>query len=195
MDVSLPLRAETAAADDVPDVALIRAAQRDPTLFASLYERYLPRIYGYVRLRIPRAEDAADLTHQVFAQALGALPRYREQGPPFSAWLFRIARNLVADHHRWRHDDVCWDLDPRAAALQAREEGVEATVLRREAAARLRELLIRLDPHKRELVVLRFVSGLKISEIAQIVGRSEPAVKGELRRVLRALREEYDDDE
>ena len=61
------------------EAALVRAAQEDLTAFAPLYERYRDRIYAYLRTRTRSAEDAADLTQQVFLQALDALPRYRPQ--------------------------------------------------------------------------------------------------------------------
>ncbi len=84
------------------DDQLVAAAQADPALFAALYRRYLTRVYRYARARVPTDEDAADATQQVFLQALDALPSYRARGVPFSAWLFRIARNATIDAHRRR---------------------------------------------------------------------------------------------
>src|SRR5215471_21598589 len=98
----------------VLDAALVRAAQADPTAFAPLYQRHRDRIYRYLRTRTSSAEDAADLTQQVFLQALDALPHYRIQQTPFAAWITRIARNLAANDRRQRKTTVLWDSLPEA---------------------------------------------------------------------------------
>ncbi len=84
--------------------------------------RYSDRLYNYLRARTQSDEDAADLAQQVFVKVLNGLPRYRERGLPFGAWLFRIARNVVVDVHRRRKDTVSWDLLPETAqAVQTGE--------------------------------------------------------------------------
>lgn len=175
------------------DSTLIEAARADPEAFEDLYRRYLVRVYAYLRARTDTREDADDLTQEVFERALAALPRYREQGNPFGAWLFRIARNVATDFHRHRRATVAWDLLPEALRISG-APGPEAEVLRRESADRLRGLMTGLDPERRELLALRFAGGLKIKEIADVVGRSEAAVKMDIWRTLRALKERYDEE-
>jgi RNA polymerase sigma-70 factor (ECF subfamily) len=160
----------------------------DPEAFAAIYQRHLPGIYGYLLAHTRREEDACDLAQQVFTQALAALPRYRQREIPISVWLFRIARNLAVDLHRRRHPTVSWELLPDTLHPVAADD-VEATVIRHEAAAHLLTVLDRLEPEKRELLILRFAGGLKVREIASLLGRSEAAVRSELRRVLQALQE------
>lgn len=169
------------------------AETRNREEFGNVYEHHLPDIYSYFLAHTRSQEDAADLAQQVFTQALTALPRYRDQGLPVAAWLFRIARNLLIDSQRRSRPTVSWDLVPESLHPPANDD-VESAVLRREAAARLGPVLDRLDPEKRDLLVLRFAAGLKVPEIAAVVGRSEPAIRSELRRVLQALREGYPDD-
>src|SRR2546430_4969956 len=113
------------------EAALVRAAQEDLTAFAPLYERYRDRIYAYLRTRTRSAEDAADLTQQVFLQALDALPRYRPQRVPFAAWLVRIARNAAANYHRRHRHTIAWDFVPEALQPVI-EDDLEAQVLRSE---------------------------------------------------------------
>ena len=91
---------------DNDELALIEAAQLDPNAFKELYRKYLDRIYRYICFRVPTPEDAADLTQQVFMQAFNSLPKYRNRGLPFSAWLFRIARNAVFDTSRKRRPNI-----------------------------------------------------------------------------------------
>ncbi|MDQ2741914.1 MAG: sigma-70 family RNA polymerase sigma factor, partial [Chloroflexota bacterium] len=85
---------------DCGEAALVRIVQTDPDAFGELCVRYSGRLYSYLRARTQSDEDAADLTQQVFVKAFNALPRYRERGLPFGAWLFRIARNLLIDVQR-----------------------------------------------------------------------------------------------
>ena len=172
--------------------ALVRAVQNGELAFSALYEQYLDRIYAYVRSRTASDDDAADLTQQVFLQALRALPRYRDGGTPFAAWLFRIARNAVIDHQRGVRPSMDWDSLP--IALQPVDgQDVEASVLRRERLDRLRALLGRLGQDKRELLALRFAADLTIAEIAVVIGKSEAATKKSLFRTLHALKEQAHD--
>ncbi len=207
------------ATSDEDEVALIHAAQEHPPAFAPLYQRYRDRIHAYLRTRVATAEDAADLTQQVFLQALDALPRYRARGAPFAAWLFRIARNAAANHHRRHRQTIAWDLVPEALHPLAREDqgarivrGVlvswedqapeasrsgegdpAAEVLRRDDLAHLAALVNALEPAKRELLILRFVAGLSTPEVARVVGKSEAATKKQIWRSLQTLKEQYHD--
>jgi RNA polymerase sigma-70 factor (ECF subfamily) len=102
--------------------SLIRAAQADPGAFAPLYLQYRDRVYAYLRTRTRRPEDAADLTQQVFMQALAALPRYRSRGAPFAAWLLRIARNVAINHRKRQRQLVAWDLLPESLHPPAEDD-------------------------------------------------------------------------
>src|SRR5262252_2623339 len=173
----------------VLDAALVRAAQADPTAFAPLYQRYRDRIYRYLRTRTSSDEDAADLTQQVFLQALDALPRYRIQQTPFAAWITRIAHNLAVNDRR-RKTTVPWDYVPEA--LQPLAEGnLNDHVLREEALAQLRVALQTLNASAREVLALHFAAGLTVAETAAVVGRSDAAVKKQLTRTIHALKERY----
>ncbi len=154
--------------------------------------RYEARVYRYILSRTHNRDDASDLTQQVFLKALDALPRYRDTGGSFAAWLFRIAHNVAMDYHRRRHYDLDWDAVPEAMR-PVDAEGPEAEVLRSEAIQRMREALRELPPEKRELLALRFAAELKIAEIAQLLGKTEGAIKTDLRRCLRLLKERYDE--
>ncbi|HXC77595.1 MAG TPA: sigma-70 family RNA polymerase sigma factor [Candidatus Acidoferrum sp.] len=177
-----------AAVADDDEAALVRAAQERPEAFAALYERHVDAIYRYLQVRAG-TDDAADLTQQVFLKAFAGLPKYKARGLPFSAWLFRIARNLAADRHRSRFRTP-EELLP-GVAQPGSAANPEETALRTEMYERLRSLLAELDLEKRELLALRFAAGLSSRQIAGVTGRSEAAVKKQLTRILRTLKEKY----
>src|SRR6185503_13357188 len=79
---------------------LVEAARTDPSRFAELYEAHFERIYAYVARRVRDRHAAEDITSEVFQQALANISRYEWRGAPFSAWLYRIAANAIAD--RWK---------------------------------------------------------------------------------------------
>lgn len=177
------------------EIRLIRAAKANPAAFEPLYQVYVGPVYRYLRLHTGSEEDASDLTQQVFLQALAALPRYREQGLPFGAWLFRIARNLVINTTQRRRPTVAWELLPPAYEPTTNQDDPEAEALRHEKLTRLQQLLAKLDRHKRELLALHFGADLTLKEIAATLGKSEAATKKELSRTINALRKEYGEQE
>lgn len=180
---------------DCDETVLVRAVQNtEPDAFGELCLRYSGRLYSYLRARTQSDEDAADLTQQVFVRAFNALPRYRERGLPFGAWLFRIARNLLIDVQRRKKDTVSWNVLPET--LQPVEPGeVDSDLLQHEVHTQLLTLLQELPLDKRELILLRFVTGLTLREISAIVGTSESTIHKQLQRTLAILQEQYHDDD
>jgi RNA polymerase sigma-70 factor (ECF subfamily) len=91
----------TPLSPDAPDEDILaRATQGDEEAFSLLYQRYVNKIYNYIYYRTGSATDAEDLTARVFYRALSHIQSYQPRGVPFSAWLYRIAHNLVANWHR-----------------------------------------------------------------------------------------------
>jgi RNA polymerase sigma-70 factor (ECF subfamily) len=143
--------------------------------------------------RCASRDEAADLTQIVFTRAYDNLSHYSPRRAPFAAWLFRIAHNAAADAHRRRRTTVSWDGLPEA--LTATNGALpDAIAEKRERLARLRALLERIAPDKRELLALRFASDLSSREIAAVVGKSEAAVKKQLTRTIAQLKEYYRDE-
>ena len=79
---------------------LIKKAQKDPEIFSQLYDRYYPQIFGYVLKRVANLEVAQDITSETFFKALRKLWQFRWQNISFSAWLYRIANNEIANYSR-----------------------------------------------------------------------------------------------
>lgn len=163
------------------------ASQGDAEAFGILYERYAPRIFNYVYYRTGNIHDAEDLTARVFQRALKHIHRYTDRGLPFSAWLYRIAHNLVANWHRDRshHQEIAIDdLVPMPAA----QEHPETMLLRVEEQEILLRAIRRLPPDRQHLLILKFVEDLSNAEIGRIMGRSEGAIKSLYHRTLLSLR-------
>ncbi len=187
--IQAAMAGEGAASDS--DEALVAAAREEPDQFGQIYERYLPGIYRYLVARVGRSDEAADLTQTVFLRAFRSLSSYRPKRAPFSAWLFRIARNAAVDSLR-RHRPAV-SLDGLADVLVAAPgESPEALAERRERLDHLRGHVASLDSNKRELLILRFAGELTVREIAQVVGKSEAATRKQLTRTINALKEQYD---
>jgi RNA polymerase sigma-70 factor (ECF subfamily) len=168
---------------------LVTRAKEDPDAFGQLYERYVEKIYNYVYYRTGNQHDAEDLTANVFLQALRHIHRYENRGLPFSAWLYRIAHNLVANFHRDRSRRQVIALD-ELALMSSRahpEDGLELE----EDQHRLLRLIRHMPDDRQQLLILKFVEQMSNREIGQIMGRSEGAIKSLYHRTLLSLREDW----
>jgi RNA polymerase sigma-70 factor (ECF subfamily) len=172
-----PLRqAQTSAPDER---LLIEAAQRDPARFAELYDIYFDRIYAYVARRVGSREETEDLVSEVFHRALANLRRFEWQGAPFSAWLFRIAANEITDLSVRLGRERTIEALPEAEDGDQEEAQDRSTVL-----ALVREL----PEDQRRVLELRFMEEKSTREVAQVLGRSEGAIKQLQFRGLQILR-------
>lgn len=170
--------------------ALTRAAQGDQEAFGVLYERYVGRIYNYVYYRTGNTFEAEDLTERVFLRALRHIRNYRDRGLPFSAWLYRIAHNLVANWHRDNSRRKEVPLDERLR-LHHPGEHPEQHVVHAEEQEGLLEVIRCLPPERQQLLILKFVEHMSNAEIGRIMGRSEGAIKSLYHRTLNSLREQF----
>ncbi|CUS05275.2 RNA polymerase sigma-70 factor, ECF subfamily (modular protein) [Candidatus Promineifilum breve] len=173
----------------IDESALIRQAKDDQDAFGQLYERYSQRIYQYIFYRTGSEADAEDLAAKTFMRAWQHIATYDDRGVPFSAWLYRIAHNLVANWHRDRSRRKIISLDD-LSRWQVNEDGPEAVALLAEDRAALLTALRRLPAERQELLALKFVEHLSNAEIGAVMGRSEGAIKSLYHRTLLTLREE-----
>jgi len=174
------------------DDVLTQASNGDRAAFGLLYERYVERIFNYVYYRTGNLHDAEDLTARVFQRAMNHIQNYTDRGVPFSAWLYRIAHNLVANWHRDRSRKQEIPLDD-LPVLPARGDHPERNLVRSQEQDALLRLIRRLPPERQNLLILKFVENMSNSEIGQIMGRSEGAVKSLYHRTLLALRDQLGD--
>ena len=171
---------------------LARASQGDREAFGALYEQYVERIFNYVYYRTGNVHDAEDLTARVFHRALNHVQSYTDRGLPFSAWLYRIAHNLIANWHRdrSRHQEIPLDDAP---TLHYKGEPPEVSLMHGQDQDALLKLIRRLPGERQHLLILKFVEQMSNAEIGEIMNRSEGAVKSLYHRTLLALRDELEE--
>ena len=177
--------------DSDDNEALERAIQGDPEAFSILYERYIKRIYNYVFYRTGNAYDAEDITERVFHRAFGHIQTYNNRGVPFSAWLYRIAHNLVANWHRDNSRRKEVPLEDRTI-VQVHRTHPELELVNNQEKEVLLKVIRSLPEDRQQLLILKFVEHLSNQEVAVIMGRSEGAIKSLYHRTLLTLREELD---
>lgn len=169
-----------------PDL-VVQAQGGNTEAIGTLYDQHYLAIFRYLRARTGDQQTAEDLTSEVFRRMLTHLPRYRPLGLPFRAWLFRIAHNLLVDHYRQERGHVFVKL--QETDQQGQREADPASVVERQLTLEeSHRALSDLEPAQRDVLALRFLSGLSLREVAQALNRTEDSVKALQRRGLAALR-------
>jgi RNA polymerase sigma-70 factor (ECF subfamily) len=181
------------------DRALVEAAQADPTRFDALYRKYVAQVYSYAYYELHDHHEAEDATERTFMAALTSLGRFQERARPvdgegastFRVWLFQIARNAVAERRRRLRRRPEAPLE--AAGAMADPLDVEGEAMRRDEATDALRAIARLPGDRRRAVILRFVDEMSTSEIADVLGRSEGAVRVLIHRALRSVARDLGD--
>ena len=167
--------------------ALVVLAQGgDREAYAQLYDRYVDTVYRYLYLRTGSAALAEDLTSETFLRALRKLDSFVWQGRDVVAWFLAIARHLLLDHYK----SSAYRLEITTADMldaDRPDEGIEDRVVAGLEATELLAALRQLRPEQQECLTLRFLQGLSVAEAAQVMDRSEGAIKQLQLRAVRAL--------
>lgn len=175
----------THRSEDCHEQRLVERAKSDPEAFGTLYDLHFDRIYAYIYRKIGDRQVAEDLTADTFMKALANIKGYTYTGQPFAAWLYRIAANLVTDHYRTRRPTTSLDDGVQLVAGGISPEEAAMRLDDQQAVARAIQTL---SPDQQDVVLMRFSGGLKLKEIAQVVGKTEGAVKALMFRALGSLK-------
>jgi len=157
----------------------------DAEAFGKLYDQYAEVIFRYVYSHLENRLDAEDLTEEIFLRAWRALPKYDERGLPFSAFLFRIARNSLIDYYRQKKVVSSLDDTDVQSHEPSPEEAVDINIENHD----LRKTIAELREDYRNVLIFRFLSGLSPEETAQVMQRSVGAVRVLQHRALSALKD------
>ncbi len=168
--------------------ALVKQAQqRHQPAFAALYELYYDQIFRYVSFKCGSPTEAEDITGEVFLKMLESIDRFRWRGHPFTSWLYRIAHNLVVDYFRKKGARPTAPLDAAANKIGASDLEYQASI-----SLTMSEVTVAMDvltDLQREVIALRFASGLSIAETAETIGKRQNAVKALQHAGLKKLRQ------
>ena len=165
----------------------IRKAQNgDEAMISALYQRYHQSVFRYLYFRLADQQTAEDLTSEVFVRMLRFLGGFQPPSASFQAWLFQIARNLVTDH--FRRMGIREDIELEEDMIAVHDDPADA-VERGLTSETLRRALKKLNDDQRDVIILRFVAGMPLGEVAESLNKSEDAIKGLQRRALIALRQ------
>jgi RNA polymerase sigma-70 factor, ECF subfamily len=165
-----------------------KAIGGDDEAFSILYQENLKKIYNYIYYRTGNSHDAEDLTARVFQRALNHISKYKRTDVPFSAWLYRIAHNLVANWHRDNNRKKEVPLEEQTE-LRNRQEIPEKDLEDRQEIEFLLKSIHRLSNDRQMVLILKYVEDLSNSEIGEIMRKSEGAIKSLYHRTLIELRE------
>jgi len=165
-----------------------RAAALDESALAEIYDRYAAKIYSYIFHRTGDSTAAEDLTGDVFVRMLEAIQSNRAWTTSLQAWLYRIAHNLVVDHFRRRSKRDGPELDERWMAAEDYSTTFEGLF----SSNQLRTAMRFLTEEQRQVVVLKFAEGLSNAEVAEVMGKTEGAIKALQHRGLESMRRVVD---
>jgi len=163
-----------------------RARDGDSTAVATLYRQHQSGVYRYMVYRLNDHHAAEDLTSEVFVRMIRSLGNYQFTGIPFEVWLYRIAHNMAVDYYRRNGRVRHVEFDENMVAAGA---DPAVTTERRFNTSQLHAALRDLNDTQREVIVLRFIVRLPIAQTAQVLHKSENAIKGLQRRALHNLRQ------
>ncbi|MFV8053569.1 sigma-70 family RNA polymerase sigma factor [Mycobacterium sp. 48b] len=175
------------------DIVVAEAVAGDRNALSEVLEIIRPIVVRYVRARVGATErsglSADDVAQEVCLAAITALPRYKDQGRPFLAFVYGIAAHKVADAHRAaaRNRSEPTDVVPERFSLDA---GPEQSALDTESSERMARLLSVLPEKQREILILRVVVGMSAEETAEAVGSTAGAVRVAQHRALARLKNE-----
>jgi RNA polymerase sigma-70 factor (ECF subfamily) len=171
--------------DSLAEDDLVELARSDREAFGILYDRYFDAVYHYIARRVGSPRVAEDIAGAVWERALTAIDRYEVRGVPFAAWLYRIAGNLVANHHRRQR------LRRRVQFDRHHDVSPESKIDDRRM---LYEAMDKLSDSDREVVSLYYFAGMKPAEICQVLDCSVAAVHKRLHRARERLRHHIEGD-
>ncbi|MGY4653389.1 sigma-70 family RNA polymerase sigma factor [Mycobacterium sp. URHB0021] len=175
------------------DAVVAEAVAGNRDALREVLETIRPIVVRYCRARVGTTErsglSADDVAQEVCLAAITALPRYKDQGRPFLAFVYGIAAHKVADAHRaaGRNRAEPMDVVPERFSGDA---GPEQMALDSESSARMAKLLQVLPEKQREILILRVVVGMSAEETAEAVGSTPGAVRVAQHRALARLKAE-----
>lgn len=164
------------------DAELVKNAKQNKEEFDALYKRYIEKIYNYFWYRVGHDQDVAeDLAQETFVRAYQALPQFKVTKKSYLSYLLTIAHNLLVNYYR----------SPKPISIEATgvdvPEEIWSTIETKDNIRSMWRAVQQLPPNEQDILYLKYQEGYNISEIAEIIGKSENAVKLSLSRIRKKL--------
>lgn len=173
-----------------PEQELIEVAERakgcDPEAFSRLFDIFFERMRRYMYYHTGSVDAADELASEVFASALESIGNFEDRGGTIGHWLYGIARNLLSEHFRAEGRVVRGLLEP--AALASDPADPESYALDRLDHEDVYRAVDRLPDEQREVVILRFIEGYRVREVASVMDKTPGAVRALQHRAMASLR-------
>lgn len=166
------------------EAQILQRAKDDIQNFSDVYNLYIDRVYRYFMARTGDVLLSEDLTSQTFLKCVEKFDKYQITGAPFGAWLFRIARNTLIDHSRKAKHQCVLDEAPETDS----GDDVVHDTHQKMLVEKVQKILLIFEEQEREIILLKLVTGLKFSEIAEMLNLNENTVKTKYFRNLQALK-------
>lgn len=174
---------------EIIDSLVVRAQKGDIDAFSLLYNELINPVFRFCFFKVNTREIAEDLTSEVFLNVWKKLDTYSKTGSlQFSSWVFRIAHNKVIDHFRKNKEqtlELKEELEIPDTSFEDAQKTLENDFLRKE----LSFYLTKIPEQQAESIILKYFSELENSEIAQVMGKSETAVRILQSRGIKTIRE------
>lgn len=172
--------------------ALVKLAQNgDKDAFSKLYDTLIDPLYRYVYYRVDSAE-AEDLIEIVFLKVWENICSYKPQKKSFSAWVFRIAHNLIVDHYRASKDRIHDELNPHLPDQNRQHNPIKNAQTKLDNEL-LKKAITTIKPEYQEVILYKFINELSNKEIAEILNKSEGSLRILQFRALKALKKTLED--
>ena len=165
--------------------SILKNARTNPQAFSPIYDKYYLPIFKFVIQRVENHEVASEIVSNVFAKAIFNLKKYKFKGTPFSAWLYRVAYNEIANIHRRKKKirtvnipDDTWNL------LQNEDSEVEDHSF---SIKKMKNCMQKLKPNEIELIEMRFFEERAFKEIGEILEITTENARVKTHRALKKL--------
>lgn len=168
---------------------LMRLAKAgDSEAYGALYELYFTPVFRYIYLRVRDKEEANDLSQTVFLKVFTALPNFKEQNKSPLAYFFTVSRNAVIDYWRTKKETRVDDFDAIIERTIDEDDSLQKSYEKNENQELIQSALQELTDIQREVITLKYLSELSNREIAELLGKTEEAVRQLQCRALRSLK-------
>lgn len=184
-----------------PEMVLLleRAKRHDTDALDRLYQLYIDKVYRYIWYRVGDQATAEDLAMDVFVRLVEHIGGFRippqQQVAAFSAWLFRIAGNLVNDHHRRRVRTDRYVESKQNELSSAGTDAFDGEMRHMATQDQLRKALTQLNHSQRDVLYYRYVADLSSKQTASVMKKTESAIKALQHRALESLRRALDSED